>query len=76
MLNCYQITRVESYIKSQICLFLTFINIEESTNNDPATATTKWTMFTEGTNSASLVTQNQLKAVDTRALGYAITFGL
>lgn len=54
----------------------TYINIEESTNNDPATATTKWSMFTEGTNSASLVTQNQLKAVDTKALGYAITFGL
>ena len=54
----------------------TYINILESTNNDPLTSSSNWELFTEGTNSASLVTQDQLNDLSVKALGYAITFGV
>ena len=54
----------------------TYINILESTNNTPETATNYWTLFTEGTNAAQNVTQSELDAVNIKAIGYAITFGL
>lgn len=54
----------------------TYINIQESTNNTPETATAYWELFTEGTNAAQNVTQQELQAVQTKALGYAITFGI
>lgn len=54
----------------------TYINIQESINNDPLSATSYWELFTEGTSSASLVTQSDLQSSETKALGYAITFGL
>lgn len=54
----------------------TYINTQESLNNDPTVATSYWELFTEGTSSSTLVTQNDLDATKTVALGYAITFGI